>query len=112
MVVELKANCAGATGFGFDKRNAALIIHDVQREAVDVSGAAVLAIHLDRAQIKALLRFRASRRLSSFAYAVSGGVIDVVGALALMNHSICIAGIDRLTARHLQLILEIPSHYL
>src|SRR5947209_20169724 len=100
---------------GFYQRNTSLIIHDVQRLALQRDGGAVpivFAVEFEGAEINALLRARAVLSFRDLAHALARRVIYVVGSLALVLSTIRIACVYRLALRQVQLVFEVPVHYL
>ena len=99
----------GALRAGLHEGDTMPAVHDVQRLAHERTHA-LPPVDLEAAQVDALVLDLARGQLGDLAHALPASVVDVPRALGLMRDTLVIAGIDRLAARHLQLVLEVPLH--
>src|SRR6266566_5007839 len=88
---QLSSRTAVALRTHFNKRDPLLVVHDVQRFALQrdrASRAVVLAVHLEATQIRPLLRDGPVLPLGDLSHALAAGVIYVICPLTLMCDAI------------------------
>ena len=101
-------------GRGLDDRDPALVVHHVQRLALerDRAGAVVLAVKFESAKVEALVPERAVRAQRRLAHPFAGRVVDIEGALTLVCGAIGVGRADRLPRGRDQAVAEVPHHFL
>src|SRR5579871_5772926 len=114
MVVELIADYTLGPLERLHQCNAALVVHHVERPPLQrrIARAVEFAIDFCYTDIEPLFDLHAGRRLRDLADALAAGSVNVIGPPALLERAIRVVRIDRLAARHLQAVLEIPRERL
>src|SRR2546430_1191211 len=117
MISKLKANELwgnarfGPRGARLHQDHPLLVVHDVQRLAHE-RVCAGSAKDFKAAEVDALAFYHPRSEFRHFAYALTAGIIDVPGPLALVLFAVNVLRIHRLPPGHAQLVPEIPSHLL